>query len=107
VRVTVRLEGDDLCFDVVDDGAGFDTATQTVLEGHGFVNMRDRLGAIGGTLDVVSSPGAGTHIKGRIPHPTPIGEPSEPTAPPGSALAPAESPAAPAPSPAQVRAPAP
>jgi signal transduction histidine kinase len=102
VRVTVRLEDDDLCFDVVDDGAGFDAARQTVLEGHGFVNMRDRLGAIGGTLDVLSSPGAGTQIRGRIPHPTPIGEPATPPAAPDSP----PPVATPSSAPAQVRAPA-
>jgi signal transduction histidine kinase len=56
----------DLCFDVEDDGAGFDATSDAIL-GHGFVNMADRLGAIGGTLDVVSAPGAGTHVKGHIP----------------------------------------
>ncbi len=34
-----------------DDGAGFDAA-RAAGAGHGFVNMRDRLGAIGGTLEV-------------------------------------------------------
>jgi signal transduction histidine kinase len=29
--------------------------------------MADRLGAIGGTLDVVSVAGEGTHVQGRIP----------------------------------------
>jgi signal transduction histidine kinase len=29
--------------------------------------MADRLGAIGGTLDVESTIGEGTHVKGRIP----------------------------------------
>ena len=35
--------------------------------GHGFVNMSDRLGAIGGTLTVDSAPGQGTRISGVIP----------------------------------------
>jgi signal transduction histidine kinase len=35
--------------------------------GHGFVNMSDRVGAIGGTITVESSPGRGTRISGRIP----------------------------------------
>jgi signal transduction histidine kinase/uncharacterized membrane protein len=54
-----------LCFSVHDDGAGFDPAVGGA--GHGFVNMRDRLGAIGGSLEVSSAPGAGTTIAGRIP----------------------------------------
>jgi signal transduction histidine kinase len=54
-----------LCFAVHDDGAGFDPAIGGA--GHGFVNMRDRLGAIGGDLEVRSAAGAGTTIIGRIP----------------------------------------
>ncbi len=55
-----------LHFEVRDDGAGFDLATG-VHEGHGFVNMGDRVGAIGGTISVESAPGKGTAILGRIP----------------------------------------
>ena len=67
-RIKVRVEADDqvLRFAVVDDGAGFDTASDTI-RGHGFVNMADRLGAIGGTLCVESAPGRGTTIRGEIP----------------------------------------
>ncbi|MGB9112608.1 MAG: histidine kinase, partial [Acidimicrobiales bacterium] len=64
VRVHER-EGT-LFFDVVDDGAGFD---MNGAKGHGagFVNMRDRVGAIGGTLSVQSAPGKGTKISGHLP----------------------------------------
>jgi signal transduction histidine kinase len=55
-----------LIFEVRDDGAGFDLASRA-HEGHGFVNMGDRVGAIGGTISVESSPGHGTAIRGRIP----------------------------------------
>ena len=37
--------------------------------GHGFVNMADRLGAIGGSLEVDSAPGQGTRIYGHIKQP--------------------------------------
>jgi signal transduction histidine kinase len=33
----------------------------------GFTNMNDRLGAVGGTLRVESTPGAGTRVTGIIP----------------------------------------
>jgi signal transduction histidine kinase len=67
VKLTVEEQPDHMLhFDVVDDGAGFD-ATSSVIHGHGFVNMADRLGAIGGKLDVQSAPGKGTRISGRIP----------------------------------------
>jgi signal transduction histidine kinase len=65
--ITVTITGGDehLDFCVADDGAGFDPVAAE--DGHGFVNMRDRLGAVGGTLTVESSPGAGTRIGGSIP----------------------------------------
>jgi signal transduction histidine kinase len=66
-RITVTITADDrsLDFTVADDGAGFDEAVAEA--GHGFVNMRDRLGAVGGTLTVRTAPGSGTTITGRIP----------------------------------------
>jgi signal transduction histidine kinase len=64
--ITVREDEGALLFEVSDDGAGFDLATGA-HHGHGFVNMRDRVGAIGGSITVESSPGHGTKIIGRIP----------------------------------------
>ncbi|MFI5046421.1 MAG: histidine kinase [Acidimicrobiia bacterium] len=64
--VTVREEEGALLFVVADDGAGFDVSSGAAL-GHGFVNMSDRVGAIGGSIVVDSAPGAGTTIRGRIP----------------------------------------
>lgn len=65
VHVSVREEGEALIFVVADDGAGFD-ARAAVL-GVGFTSMNDRLGAVGGTLRVASTPGAGTRVTGTIP----------------------------------------
>jgi signal transduction histidine kinase len=65
VRVWVREEGDALIFTVTDDGAGFDT--RAMAQGAGFTNMNDRLGAVGGTLRVESTPGVGTRVTGTIP----------------------------------------
>jgi signal transduction histidine kinase len=56
-----------LSFDVADDGVGFDVGSGTTSLGHGFVNMNDRLGAIGGHLVVTSTPGRGTTVRGVIP----------------------------------------
>lgn len=66
VSVKVIDSGDMLRFEIEDDGVGFDLATGAG-DGHGFVNMADRLGAFGGRVDVVSSPGSGTTITGTIP----------------------------------------
>ncbi|MGH9277351.1 MAG: sensor histidine kinase [Acidimicrobiales bacterium] len=66
VCVSLEVTGaEDLRFTIVDDGRGFDPAT--VVEGAGFVSMRDRVGALGGTLTVTSSPGGGTQVRGVIP----------------------------------------
>lgn len=66
VHVALRRVGDrEIEFHVSDDGAGFDPATAT--RGNGFVNMRDRLGAFGGSVQVDSAPGSGTRVTGRLP----------------------------------------
>jgi signal transduction histidine kinase len=54
----------DLTFEVVDDGRGFDPAT---AGGSGLTNMRDRVEAVGGTLEIQSEPGIGTSVTGRVP----------------------------------------
>ena len=68
--MTVRVWEDEgaLLFEVADDGAGFDPSAQRT-PGAGFVNMGDRVGAIGGTFGVQSAPGRGTRVSGRIPVP--------------------------------------
>ena len=55
-----------LHWEVTDDGPGFDPVS-VAGAGHGFVNMRDRMGSFGGTIDVVSAVGAGTTIRGHVP----------------------------------------
>ncbi|MGZ5319576.1 MAG: histidine kinase [Actinomycetota bacterium] len=55
----------ELRFAVSDDGTGFDTAETSY--GTGLQGMADRLDAIGGALQVVSQPGEGTTVEGRIP----------------------------------------
>lgn len=65
VRVSLREEGGALILTVTDDGVGFDT--RAAAQGAGFTNMNDRLGAVGGTLRVESTPGTGTRVTGTIP----------------------------------------
>jgi signal transduction histidine kinase len=65
VVVRVWEEAGALRFAVTDDGVGFDPAAKGI--GTGFVNMHDRLGAIGGSLRVESAPGAGTSVLGVLP----------------------------------------
>lgn len=67
VTITVQETDGQLRFEVTDNGPGFDAAA--ARGGHGFTNMSDRLGAIGGTVDWRSAPGQGTTIAGSIPLP--------------------------------------
>ena len=69
ITVTLRQHGDELRFDVKDDGPGFDAERAT---GAGLQNMRDRLGALGGRLTVRTAPGEGTLVSGRLPRSTRI-----------------------------------
>jgi signal transduction histidine kinase len=66
IRVDVREEAGGLLFAVVDDGRGFDQALRSE-RGAGFVNMADRVGAIGGSVEIQSTPSRGTRVSGRIP----------------------------------------
>ena len=64
---TVRLAQSDgsLIFEVTDDGRGFDP--DAAERGSGLQGIADRLAALGGTLDVRSTPGTGTTIAGSLP----------------------------------------
>ena len=53
-----------LTFEVVDDGRGFDPATERT--GTGLQGIADRLGALHGEVTIRSEPGAGTRVRGRI-----------------------------------------
>ena len=66
-RATVRLSqtNGSLSFIVTDEGAGFDPSA--VPAGGGLRGMADRLAAVGGSLDVTSSAGAGTTVTGSVP----------------------------------------
>jgi signal transduction histidine kinase len=63
-RVRIWEEAAGLLFEVSDDGAGFEPGRHA--EGAGLTNMRDRLGAVGGTLRVESN-GHGTRVHGAVP----------------------------------------
>ena len=62
VTVTVADGVRRVRFEVADDGPGFDPAA--VRPGHGFQNMADRLGAIGGAVEWDAAVGSGTRVRG-------------------------------------------
>jgi signal transduction histidine kinase len=69
-KVAVSLEGspDGLALTVADDGVGFDVDAAWG-KGLGLVSMRERLDAVGGTLDIRSTPGGGTRVQISVPLP--------------------------------------
>jgi signal transduction histidine kinase len=64
-HVSIRQDDDVVSFEISDDGRGFDEAT--AVRGSGLANLADRLDALDGSVDITSSPGRGTTIRGTIP----------------------------------------
>jgi signal transduction histidine kinase len=50
---------------ILDDGVGFDSQLESA--GLGLVTMRERLNAVGGTINITSSPTTGTAIEAWVP----------------------------------------
>jgi signal transduction histidine kinase len=65
VELRIWEEEGGLLFSVSDNGPGF--SQDQAHSGHGFVNMADRLGSIGGTVRWESAPGSGSQVLGSIP----------------------------------------
>jgi two-component system nitrate/nitrite sensor histidine kinase NarX len=68
--VVVSIRGTDTttCFVIADDGVGFDPeVTASTQDGYGLFTMRDRAALLGGTVQVDSSPGAGTTVTASVP----------------------------------------
>jgi signal transduction histidine kinase len=61
--IRARYEGDELVVEMQDDGVG----GADEKRGSGLQGLRDRVGALDGTLSVVSPPGEGTLVRARIP----------------------------------------
>jgi signal transduction histidine kinase len=66
VTVTLARRGHVMEFEVSDDGSGI--PGQAGVNGMGITGMRDRIEAVGGQLEIVSSPLNGTTVHGTIPH---------------------------------------
>jgi signal transduction histidine kinase len=67
-HVTVTVAAADHCvrLTVTDDGVGFNIDRRWG-EGLGLISMRERVEAVGGTLQIASSPGAGTKLIAAVP----------------------------------------
>jgi two-component system sensor histidine kinase UhpB len=71
IIVSVRGDSERLLLSVRDDGRGFDVAEalqRAAMGRHlGLLGMRERVEALGGTLEIESAPGQGTEIRARVP----------------------------------------
>jgi signal transduction histidine kinase len=73
--LTVRAARGLIEIEVTDDGVGFEPSL--AREGFGLVGMRERAALLGGSLEVDSTRGAGTHVRAEIPLFTRDEEPAE------------------------------
>ena len=65
VRIAASVDAGRLHLVVADDGAGFDTAR--VSTGRGLANIAERVAAMGGRLELVSTTGEGTSVELDVP----------------------------------------
>jgi signal transduction histidine kinase len=67
IRVTVKIgrEPGGVVFEVADDGVGMRLPARG--DGIGLRCMRHRIEGVGGQLEILSSPGNGTRVRGRVP----------------------------------------
>jgi signal transduction histidine kinase len=65
ITVGIRLERDALRVEIRDDGRGFDPAA--VHHSGGLQHLRDRVNALGGTLQLVTAPEEGTRVTALLP----------------------------------------
>ena len=64
VVVAIKKEGNTLIMSIKDDGVGFEMEQKLAnLGGNGLRNMESRAAAIGGELEISSSPGKGTLVR--------------------------------------------
>jgi signal transduction histidine kinase len=67
VSVRASEDSDRWWLTITDNGTGFDPARADAESGTGLANMRDRLDAVGGTVDVASRERSGTTVTAQVP----------------------------------------
>jgi protein-histidine pros-kinase len=67
VRLRLALEAEGCTLELGDDGCGFDPQGGQMRVANGLMAMRHRVRTLGGELQILSAPGAGTTLKVRLP----------------------------------------
>jgi PAS domain S-box-containing protein len=67
VRIHIKYDEIDVSLEMIDDGLGFDTKTADQSGGFGLQGIKERVQRLGGSLEIESAPGKGTHLKVRVP----------------------------------------
>jgi signal transduction histidine kinase len=67
IRIEIDQERDSLRCLISDDGVGFEVESCARRGGLGLRGMHERLGALGGSLHIVSAPGQGAQIRFHLP----------------------------------------
>ena len=63
MQIDLHVEEETLRLSIVDDGVG----GADPREGSGLIGLKDRVEALGGTIEVASPPGGGTRLDVQIP----------------------------------------
>lgn len=67
VEIIVMRSNGELCFEVHDNGKGFDETAVAVTKSFGLVGMRERVAMMNGSFELDSKPGQGTRIRVCVP----------------------------------------
>jgi hypothetical protein len=67
VEIIVTRSGGQLCFEVRDNGKGFDPQAVASRKSFGLVGIRERVAMMEGTFELTSEPGHGTRIRVCVP----------------------------------------
>jgi len=66
-KVLLRIQDNDLCITIEDDGQGFDTKAAGKHDAFGLRSMRGRATSVGGCMEMTSIPGKGTRVSIQVP----------------------------------------
>ena len=67
VRIRIKYDDNSASLEMIDDGLGFDTNTADQSGGFGLQGIKERAQRLGGSLQIESAPGKGTHLKVEFP----------------------------------------